>query len=97
MPKLAHTLCHKKHKTDKKRQPPNFPKILKLSNKTSQNLKLKNNPNKNNKQKIKNKFFNQFCALGTQTARNNTSDKAQASKQQARRKLYIPSYFMVYS
>jgi len=60
MPKLAHTLCHKKHKTDKKRQPPNFPKILKLSNKTSQNLKFKNNFNKNNKRKIKNKFFNQF-------------------------------------
>ena len=68
MTKLAHTPCHKKHKTDKKRQPPNFPKILKLSNKTSQNLKLKNNPNKNNKQKIKNKFFNQFCTLGTLTA-----------------------------
>ena len=68
MPKLAHTLCHKKHKTDKKRQPPNFPKILKLSNKTSQNLKLKNNPNKNNKQKIKSKFSNQFCTLGTLTA-----------------------------
>ena len=97
MTKLAHTPCHKKHKTDKKRQTPNFPKILKLSNKTSQNLKLKNNPNKNNKQKIKNKFFNQFCTLGTPTAWNNTSDKAQASKQQGRRKLYIPSYFMVYS
>ena len=92
MTKLAHTLCHKKHKTDKKRQPPNFPKILKLSNKTSQNLKLKNNPNKNNKQKIKNKIFSLISTLGTPTARNNTSDKAQASKQQARRKLYIPSY-----
>ena len=41
MTKLTHTPCHKKHKTDKKRQPPNFPKILKLSNKTSQNLKIK--------------------------------------------------------
>ena len=41
---------------------------------------------------MKNKFFNQFWTLGTPTACNNTSDKAQASKQQARRKLYIPSY-----
>jgi len=41
MTKLAHTRCHKKHKTDKKRQPPKFPKILKLSNKTSQNSKIK--------------------------------------------------------
>lgn len=41
MTKLTHTLCHKKHKTDKKRQPPNFPKILKLSNKITKNLKIK--------------------------------------------------------
>lgn len=60
MTKLAHTPCHKKYKTDKKRHPPLFPKILKLSNKTSQNLKIKKIiPIKtiNKKKKKKNNFL----------------------------------------
>lgn len=35
MTKLAHTPVTKNTKLTKKRQPPKFPKILKLSNKTS--------------------------------------------------------------
>lgn len=51
MTKLAHTPCHKKYKTDKKRHPP-VPQDPETFKQNHAKFKIKkNNSNKNNKQK----------------------------------------------